>query len=233
MPFAPESTQIVAIADWNLFNQESRLSQSSIFESSRYELSEIVYGFAKYPLKRLLHATYMRAREEFLVEGLSPEVVGHGKSAEEASEDFCLKFHSIFQQLVFKRPFEMSPEESVIWNKVKDIVDVTVYRNRTPLVVEQYGVVSHGQRSVPCQIKWDNGFTEAVDVRQVENADYVRFVPGQPVKAIVRRNPMTRELIDIPYLQKVASLPSESDLVTSGFVEQVLNAEPFPDANWD
>jgi len=53
------------------------------------------------------------------------------------------------------------------------------------------------------------------------------------VKAIVRRNPVTRELIDIPYVQKVSPLPSEADLVASGFVDQVYNAEPFPEADWD
>ncbi len=233
MPIDHHSTQIVAVADWNLFNHDARLSQSNVFESSRYELPEIAYGFSKYPLKRLLRATYLRSREEFLVEGLSPEVVGRGVTSEEACDDFCLKFHSLFQDLVYKRPFEMSVEDSLLWNKIKDIVDVTVYRNRTPLVIEQYGVVSHGKVSHPCKIKWDNGHTEFVDVRKVDNADFVRYFPGQPIKAIVRRNPVTRELIDIPYIQKTATLPSESDLVAIGFVDQVLGAEPFPDADWE
>lgn len=233
MPIDVQSTQIVAVADWNLFNQEAKLSQSSVFESSRYELSEIEYGFAKYPLKRLIRGTYLRTREEFLVEGLSPEIVGHGTTAEDAGEDFFLKFHSLFQGLIYKRPFEMSAEDFTVWNKIKNVVDVTVYRNRTPLVVEQYGVVSYGQLSRPCKIKWDNGFTESVDVRKVHDADYVRYSPGQPIKAIVRRNPVTRELIDIPYVHKVSQLPSVADLDASGFIDQVHNAEPFPDADWD
>lgn len=233
MPIDLQSTQIVAVADWNMSNQESRLSQRSVFESSRYELSEVICGYTRYPLKRILLATYLRSREEFLVEGLSPEIVGHGNSAEEARDDFCLKFHSLFQDLIYKRPFEMTATDSAVWKKIRSVVDVTVYRNKTPLVAEQYGVVSYGQTSRPCKIKWDNGFTEAVDIRRVNSPDFVRYPPGQPVKAIVRRNPMTRELIDIPYIQRVAALPTETDLVTSGFVEQVLNAEPFPDADWD
>lgn len=127
----------------------------------------------------------------------------------------------------------MTATDSAVWKKIRSVVDVTVYRNRTPLVAEQYGVVSYGQTSRPCKIKWDNGFTEAVDIRRVNSPDFVRYTPGQPIKAIVRRNPMTRELIDIPYIQRIAALPTEKDLVTSGFVEQVLNAEPFPDADWD
>lgn len=233
MPIDLQSTQIVAVADWDLSNQEARLSQRSVFESSRYRLSEIMYGYTRYPLKRMLRATYLRSREEFLVEGLSPEIVGRGNSAEDARDDFCLKFHSLFQELIYKRPFEMTANDSATWKKVQSVVDVTVYRNRTPLVAEQYGVVSYGQTSRPCKIKWDNGFTETVDIRIVNRPDFVRYLPGQPVRAIVRRNPMTRELIDIPYIQRVTALPTETDLVASGFVEQVLNSEPFPVADWD
>jgi hypothetical protein len=233
MPIDLQSTQIVAVADWNLSNQEARLSQRSVFESSRYEMSEVLCGYTRYPLKRTLLATYLRSREEFLVEGLSPEIVGHGNSAEEARDDFSLKFHSLFQDLIYKRPFEMTATDSVVWRKIRSVVDVTVYRNRTPLVSEQYGVVGYGQTFRPCRIEWDNGFTEAIDIRKVNSPDFVRYLPGQPVRAVVRRNPMTRELIDIPYIQRVAALPTEKDLVTSGFVEQVLNSEPFPDADWD
>jgi hypothetical protein len=233
MPIDLHSTQIVAVADWDLPDQEARLSQRSLFASSQYGLSEIVYGYAIYPLKRTLRATYLRSREEYLVEGLSPEISGHGNSAEDARENFCLNFHSLFQELIYKRPFEMTASDSFIWKKIKGVVDVTVYRNRTPIVVEQYGVVSHGQTSRPCEIKWDNGYTEAVDIRNIDSAEFVRYRPGQPVKAIVRRNPMTRELIDIPYIQRVAALPTKTDLVTNGFVEKVLTSEPFPDADWD
>ncbi len=233
MPIELQSTQIVAVADWDLSIQEARLSQRSVFESSRYELPEIVYGYTHYPLKRILRATYLRSREEFLVEGLSPEIVGRGNSAEDARDDFCLNFHSLFQELIYKRPFEMTATDSTNWKKIQDVVDVTVYRNRTPLVAEQYGVVSYGKTARPCMIKWDNGFTETVDIRNVNSPDFVRYLPGQPIKAIVRRNPMTRELIDIPYIQKAAALPTNADLVDCGFVEKVLNTEPFPDADWD
>jgi hypothetical protein len=233
MPIDLRSSKIVAVADCNPFNRSNRLFQVSVFESSRQMLSEIVCGFVSYPLRRPLRATYLRSREEFLVDGLNPEVVGRGATSEEACDDFQLNFHSLFQDLFYKRPFEMSTKDSLIWNRIKDIVDVTVYRNRMPLVVEQYGVVSYGQLSVPCKIKWDSGHTESIDVRKVANADFVRYLPGQPIKAIVRRNPVTRELIDVPYIQKIATLPSEADLVASGFVEQVLSAEPFPDADWD
>jgi hypothetical protein len=96
-----------------------------------------------------------------------PRDVGRGNSAEEARDDFCLKFHSLFQDLTYKRPFEMTATDSPVWKKIRSVGDVTDYRNRMPLVAEQYGVVSYGQTSRPCKIKWDNGFTEAVDIRRV------------------------------------------------------------------
>ena len=232
--YAPtDQIVVVAAADRCIGQAESRLTQGSAFESSRHELSDIQFGSSTYPLKRTLTGTYLRAKEEFLVDGLSPDFVGKGSTASEAYEDFCLQFHVGVQGLIYKRPFEMTDEDASIWAKINSVVDMTVFKNRSPLLVEQYGVVGHGQRSYPCKIKWDNGFTEAIDLRQVLKSDFVSYRPGQPIKAIVRRNPITRELIDIPFIETVASLPSVSEMQESGFVDQVLNAEPFPETEWD
>ena len=232
--YAP-TDQIVAVAaaDLCIDQAESRLTQGSAFESSRHELSDIQFGNSTYPLKRTLTGSYLRAKEEFLVDGLSPDFVGKGSTASEAYEDFCLQFHAGVQGLIYKRPFEMTDEDASLWTKINNVADITVFKNRTPLVVEQYGVVSHDQRSYPCKIKWDNGFTETIDLRQVLKPDFVSYRPGQPIKAIVRRNPITREIIDIPFIEMLALLPSVAEMQESGFVDQVLNGDSFPEAEWD
>ncbi len=232
---APNIDQIVAVAPADLFVEQAqqRLTQHSAFESSRVELSNIEFGSLTYRLKRTLIGTFLRAKEQFLVDELSPEIVGNGHSASEAYEDFCLQFHSRIQDLMYMRPFEMSVREVSRWERIKALVDITVFKNRTPMVVVQYGIVKHGKRSHPSKIQWDNGYLESIDLRQVMKPDFVNYRPGQPVKAVVRRNPITREIIDIPFIEKVSSLPSPKELCVGGFVEQVLNAEPFPEADWD
>lgn len=234
MPFSP-TDQIVAVrpTDLCIDHVESRLLNGRVFESSRQELSDIKFGNSRYPLKRTLNGMYLRAKEEFLVDGLSPDFVGKGSTASVAYEDFCLQFHVGVQGLLYKRAFEMTAEENTLWTKISNVMDVTVFRNCTPLIVEQYGVVSHGQRAYACKIKWDNGFSESIDLRRVLAPDFVNFRPGQPVKAIVRRNPITREIVDIPYIEMVASLPTFKEMEESGFVDQVLNSKPFPASEWD
>ena len=214
-------------------DRELQGSNPNAFETSRFPVSDVRFGNVVYPLRKLLSAMYLRAKEELLVDGLSPELVGRGDSASTAFEDFSLQFHRCVQSLIFKRDFEFSDEEKFTWKKINDVVDITVFKNRTPLVVQQYGVISHGMVSYPCKIQWDNGYTEPIDVRIVKSPDFVNYGPGQTVRAIVRRNPITREIIDIPFVEKVRSLPSNSEMEESGFVDEVLNGKQFPAVDWE
>ncbi len=214
-------------------DRDLRGSNPSAFETSKFPVSDIRFGKTVYPLRRVLAAMYLRAKEELLVEGLSPELVGRGKSASTALDDFSLHFHQCVQSLIFKRDFELTDEEKTTWNKINKLVYITVFINRTPLVVQQYGVISHGMVSYPCKIKWDNGYTEPIDLRVVNSSDFVNYAPGQSVRAIVKRNPITREIVDIPFIEKVRSLPSNAEMEADGFLEDVLNGEQFPSIDWD
>ena len=221
------------VAEFDSNREEVRGSNSGAFETSRISASDIRFGNVVYPLRSLLSGMYLRAREELTIDGLSPEFVGRGESAAEALADFSFQFHKRVQALIYKRDFEFTEEEKQTWKKINDVVDITVFKNRTPLVVQQCGVVSHGMVSYPCKIKWDNGYTEQIDLRLVNSSDFVNYGPGQSVRAIVRRHPLTREIIDIPFIEKIRSLPSAKEMEESGFVDEVLGGAQFPSVDWE
>ena len=133
-------------------DRAARDSNPSAYETSRHTFSQVKFGNVVYPLRRPLSAMYLRSKEELLVDGLSPDLMGHGESASKAIEDFALNFHQCIQSLIFKRDFELTGEERILWQKINNTVDVTVFRNRTPLVVQHYGIVGHGTVSYPSRI---------------------------------------------------------------------------------
>ncbi len=153
--------------DYSADFQERLLSVSDAFETSVCWMSEVSFGTFVYPAKSPLRGYFIRAKAEFVVDGLSPDFVGAGEDVDTAREDFCKKMHAGIQELIYKRPFELNDVELERWRKINDAIDITVFKNSTPLVVQQYGIVSHGMRSYPCKIKWDNGYTESIDLRMV------------------------------------------------------------------
>lgn len=221
------------VAEFDSNREEVRSSNPNAFEASRFPVSDIRFGSVVYPFRKLLSGMYLRAREELTIDGLSPKFVGRGESAAEALTDFSLQFHKCVQALIYKRGFEFTEEETQTWKNINDVVDITVFKNRTPLVVQQCGAVSHGMLSYPCKIKWDNGYTEPIDLQIVNSSDFVNYVPGQSVRAIVRRHPVTREIIDIPFIEKIRSLPSAKEMEESGFIDEVFGGEQFPNVGWE
>ena len=106
MPISPEFQQVVYIERFSCHRLEGQLHHNSLFDESRVELTELKVGATRYPLRRALSGKFVRFLEELVVDGVSPMVVGEGKSPHEALEDFAAKFHAAFQDLFFKRPFE-------------------------------------------------------------------------------------------------------------------------------
>lgn len=224
---------VVRAMDYSAEYQERMLDISDAFETSVHSMSTVRFGTFVYPAKKALQCYFIRAKQEFVVEGLSPDFVGKGATIETAREDFCHSLHAGIQELIYKRPFEFPPNESERWQRINDAIDITVFKNHTPLVVQQYGTVSYGKLSEPCQIKWDNGYTEQVDLRQVLTPDFVTYCSGQPIMAVVRRDPVSRTIVDIPYVTPSRSLPSVKEMEASGFIDKVLNSDPFPVADWE
>jgi len=233
MPIIADIQQVPYVERFSIQKMENPLLLGSEFDTSRVELPELQVGSIKYPLRGKLSGRYIRALGELFVDGVSPVFVGKGSSEQEAIDDFSLRVHADFQDLLYKRPFEMDTDELSKWQKINEIIDVTVYRNITPVVVRQFGVVQFGSLPYPSQIRWDNDHVESVHPAQVDSPDFITFKPGQPIEAFVVRNSLTRELIRISNITRTRSLRTSGEIKKSGLAERIGTSADLPDANWD
>ncbi|MBS0210427.1 MAG: hypothetical protein JSS27_15900 [Planctomycetes bacterium] len=204
------------------------------FESDivRSILNDLRIAGVTYPLRRPCPASYIPGVGEFLVEGFSPVFVGRGATIEEARSDWLLAVHAGFQELISKRPFEMAPSDVRRWHVLTSQIDVTVYRNQTPILVRQFGKVTQA-RPYPQQIQWENGEREAISVEQVESPDFITFKPGQPIEAVVARDPLNFHLLRIVHIERRSTpsrlLPTEE----AELLESIGSSQHLPPAGWE
>ncbi len=201
-------------------------------DAMRSILNDIEVAGVVYPLRQPCATDYIPVVGEFLVEGFSPAFIGRGKTPNEARQNWALSVHAAFQELQYKRPFEMTVEEQRTWSVLASRIDVTVYRNQTPMIVRQFGKVRRA-RPYPDLIVWDDGTADKVSLAQVDAPDFVTFKPGQPIEALVVRDPVNFQLRRIAHIQRRSSasrLPQdeEADLLAS-----IGSAGTLPDAGWD
>lgn len=172
-------------------------------DATQMEINRIQVGRTVYPLRRSLTATFVPGlhRGQLVVDSMSPAFVGYGESGEDALQDWALQVHAAFQDLIAKRPFEMNADDRRRWNLLRDMIDVTVFRNTTPVVVRQFGRVTQ-LRPWPQQVEWANGQKEPVSLMQVDSPDFITYKAGQPFEAVVERNPLTGELLRISHIER-------------------------------
>src|SRR3954470_3974063 len=84
------------------------------FDILRRPIDEVKVGHTVYPLRTPSQTTFCPGppgqNGEFLVEKF-PEIVGHGRTWDEAQRDWKFNLHAHVQDLLTKRPFEMSEAE--------------------------------------------------------------------------------------------------------------------------
>lgn len=180
-----------------------RLFQRAL-EEQRMHIAEIRIGSTTYPLRRQLVGTYTRAYRELVVEGVSPVITGAGDTMQGAQDDFCLKVHAAFQALLHRRPFEMSAADKLAWETLNGIIDVTVYRNTTPIVVRQFGRIRKA-RPYPTEVEWEDGRRESVTLTDVAEPEFVTYRPGQPFEAVVQRDPLTSRLLRVIHIRRCSA----------------------------
>lgn len=233
MPLVADQPQIVHHAQFSTRQEELLQVRGGIYDAGSVEISELAVGNTVYPLRSKLNGSYYRSEKQLHVSPLSPTFIGEGDSAREAISDLNRKVHVAFQELIYKRPFEMNTEDRKAWKLIGDVIDVTLYRNRTPILVRQFGVILYQQRSYPTGIRWDNDFREDIDLEQVAVNDFVTYKHGQPIEAVTERHPLTRELISIPFIRRVSSLRSVREIENDGLIERIGSSSDLPTATWD
>jgi hypothetical protein len=233
MPLALECQPMIeAHASFDIHRDEQLLSTGSRYDANTVDINELHVGHIVYPIRASLKGQYFQRAGELYVEGFGNAFIGKGGTQGEALDDFRLQVHSRFQELLYKRPFEMTSQEKKYWKLLCSLIDETRYRNLTPIQTRQFGEVLYQQTSRPKAIKWDNGYIEQINLSLVGSSDFVTFKHGQPIEAVVERNPVTRELLSIPFVTRVTSLRRPQEL------EQDLNdtigsSADYPDADWD
>jgi hypothetical protein len=204
------------------------------FESDaiRSTLNDIRIAGVAYPLRRPCTASFIPGAGEFLVDGFSPAFVGRGATLEEARKDWLLAVHAGFQELLHKRPFEMTPTDVRRWSVLSSRIDVTVYRNKTPIHVRQFGKVTQA-RPYPQQIQWENGDREPISVDLVTSPDFITFKSGQPIEAVVARDPVNFRLIRIVHVERRSTPSRLSPVDEAELLESIGSTKSLPVAGWE
>ena len=141
---------------------------------------------------------------EFWADRFSPRFIGRGNHANEAYRDWRDQVHEVFQDLYGKRPFEMTEEESRDWCLLEDLIDVVDYRNETPIVIHQIGLVSQA-RPLPRRIRWLDGRSEPIGLEDAPG-EFAGYKPGQPFEAEVQRDRRTGRLLRVLSTRRITSI---------------------------
>jgi len=236
MPFiAAADNPVCTISVMSFLSDETRAMRFVDFGDSdviRSIFDEIRVGHVTYPLRRSLQATFIPGRGDHLVDGFSPTFVGHGETQAEASQDWRIAVHAAFQELLHKRPFEMTDQDRREWNVLSEQIDVTAYRNRMPVSIRQFGRVSKA-RPYPQEITWEDGSRDKVPLDLVDSPDFVTYKPGQPLEAVVERDPLTFQMLRIVHVERrrrPSRLAADQERV---LLEAVGSASQLEEVSWD
>jgi hypothetical protein len=145
------------------------------------------------------------------VSGLTGQL-GGGDTPDGAFEELKVQIHAVFQTLLEKRPFEMSEEEHSKWIQLTNVIDLLHYKTTTPLITHEIGQVSFGMVDRPHHIEWINGKVDPIRPERAPG-DLMSCAPSQWIEAVVRRDPLSFEILEIESIRKIRfRKPSESQL---------------------
>lgn len=236
MPFvAVADNPVCAISVTSFVSDEMvavRFADFADTDVMRSTLDKIQIGSVEYPLRRTVQATYIPGQGDYLVEGFSPAFIGHGKTQAEAFQNWKTAVHATFQELLHKRPFELTDADRRNWTVLSEQIDVTLYRNRIPIQIRQFGRVTKA-RPYPQQITWEDGCKEQVNLEIVDSPDFVTYKPGQPLEALVARDPITFAMLRILHVERrsnASRMPSEEE---HRMLEGIGSARSLEEVDWD
>lgn len=197
-----------------------------------YRIDKVEAPGVTYPLRRKLKATFLPGTGEFFVDEFYPLFIGHGETKKESHADWASKIHCRFQELLTTRPFEMTQDDRSAWNALSEHIDVTVYRNQTPLRVKQYGKISFA-RPYPTHIEWEDGRSERVSPAMVDADDFITYKFGQPFEAVAIRHPVTFDLIRLVYIKRRSEARRLPASVEASVLSRIGSSDRLGETSWD
>ena len=198
---APEVAYVSPASNQMAWGQSRGKLGAYAFISSdihRSTFEELTFGRENYPLWRPVAGRLLpdpqANRYVFQLNGLS-NVSGAGDTPQEAIDAFLEQFHIRFQELVFKRPFEMDGSEKNAWDEIRRLVDVELYRSRIPVLVRQFGEIV-STRPGHRMVCWEGIGNEPVDLAKYPG-EFASFRVGQPFEAYVERDQQKMQVVSV------------------------------------
>jgi hypothetical protein len=224
-----------SMASFVAATRDERAAKEDRFDVTRRHIpSPLVVGDSAYPLCSDLVGTFSPGQHgkngEFVVPAFFPQFVGRGRGFDDAFLDWQSRVHSRFQDLNAKRPFEMTTDETAIWQLLESQIDVNAYNRKTPLTVRQIGRVAE-VRPFPRVIEWENGRRESVRLEQMPG-EFAAYKSGQPFEAVVVRDPVDFRLLKVPYIKRVKSLLRISADELNDLNQSIPTTHTLPNADW-
>lgn len=231
---APEYAYVLPALDEIGLGREAYSSPKLNMDAFQTRLTDIEYGQESYPLWRptigRLLPEPLAKRYSFQLQGLL-SVAGEGNSPQTAVLSFKESFHARFQELAAKRPFEMNADERAVWNEIKRLINVELYRSRQPVLQRQFGEVVSvrpGHRSV----RWEGTGREAVDLAKFPG-EFATYCVGQPFEAYVERDQLSMGVRQVFYVKRTQQPTHRSAGDNEDFARSLSSNKDLPVAELD
>ena len=136
-------------------------------------------------------------------DAIGPSIIGRGRTADDALRDWRKRFRMTVQRFLEMRPFESTPEDRDLRDRIWEVIDVPLYKASKPIVFRQIGKVLE-KRSGRTVVRWEDGSREKVKP-EVFDEPFARYQIGQPFEAIVTRHPISFHLIRADAVRRLSN----------------------------
>ncbi len=200
-----------------------------------YRDGQIEIGGALYPLRLPINGAFESSEVgvvEFKAQDCGSLFVGKGSIKEEAYQDWCDQIHSAFQALCRKQEFELSEEEAQEWAVLSQLIDVPIYQDRLPVVLNETGRISGMRPGMRTVTWWPSEERETIAFDQMP-VDFAGYGLNQWFEAVVERNRRTWEFQKGRHVQTIDPIvPMDDDEVTA-FLAGARTLADLPEAQDD
>lgn len=200
------------------------------FQFTQFRVAELLYR-ASQPLRASYEPPISGRDGRFIVEGLHPEIVGRGRSLQQAQRDWELNLDAHVQRLLAKQDFEQSAEDRKLIGKLHQYFDFNELKYANPIRTRAYGRLV-GLRGHKYRVRWVDGTKSTLSRHQIPG-NMVAYRVGQPFEAVVQRNARTWQLIKVESAFAARPLPKVSKDEADELFSAKASHTPARTLGWD